>query len=56
MNSEQGAIMTSPRNPTATDPRLKKGHAHRSKKDYDRKHEKRKLRRELEKPQKQDQE
>jgi len=31
-----------PRNTTATDPRLKKGHAHKSKKDYDRKQEKQK--------------
>jgi hypothetical protein len=29
-----------PRNTTATDPRLKKGHAHKSSKDYDRKREK----------------
>ena len=36
-----------PRNATATDPRLKKGHAHKSKKDYDRKAEKRSLKREL---------
>jgi len=30
-----------PKNTTATDPRLKKGHAHKSKKDYDRKEGKR---------------
>lgn len=47
-------IMTRPRNPTATDPRLKKGHAHRSKKDYDRKLEKQKLKRELERGSEQD--
>ncbi len=38
--------MNKPRNPSATDPRLKKGHAHRSKKDYDRRQEKQKLKRE----------
>ena len=32
-----------PRNETATDPRLKKGHAHKSKKDYDRKQQKKDL-------------
>ncbi len=35
------------RNTTATDPRLKKGHAHKSKKDYNRKEEKQKLKDEL---------
>jgi len=29
-----------PRNTTATDPRLKKGHVYQSKKDYDRKEDK----------------
>jgi hypothetical protein len=38
-----------PRNTTATDPRLKKGHAHKSKKDYDRKREKKVTPDELEK-------
>jgi len=32
-----------PRNATATDPRLKKGHAHKSAKDYDRKAQKKQL-------------
>ena len=36
-----------PRNTTARDPRLKKGHAHKSKKDYDRKEQKKKLKEEL---------
>jgi hypothetical protein len=38
-----------PRNPTATDPRLQKSHAHKSKKDYNRKEEKKKLEEELSK-------
>jgi hypothetical protein len=37
------------RNTTATDPRLQKGHAHKSKKDYNRKEEKKKLKEELSK-------
>ena len=37
-----------PRNKTATSPLMKKGHAHKSKKDYDRKREKVKLKKELE--------
>lgn len=36
-------MTTKPRNPTATDPRLKKGHAHKSRKDYDRKAQKKQL-------------
>lgn len=42
-----GSKKIAPRNPTATDPLLKKGHAHRSKKDYDRRLEKQKLKHEL---------
>jgi hypothetical protein len=41
-----------PRNTTATDPRLKKGHAHKSKNDYDRKKEKKVATHELEKERK----
>jgi len=36
-------MTTKPRNSTATDPRLKKGHAHKSGKDYDRKVQKKQL-------------
>lgn len=36
-----------PRNKTATSPLLKKGHAHRSKKDYDRKRDKVGLQKEI---------
>ena len=41
-----------PRNTIATDPRLKKGHAHKSKNDYDRKREKKVAKHELEKERK----
>jgi len=40
-----------PRNKTATSPLMKKGHAHKSKKDYDRKREKEKLKKEIERSQ-----
>ena len=37
-----------PRNKTATSALMKKGHAHKSKKDYDRKREKAELKKEVE--------